>query len=41
MVREEVAHGTEFGKKAKAILAQGGLVDDDLMIDFIASNLEK
>ena len=41
MVRNEVAHGTEFGKKVKVMLSQGGLVDDDLMIDLIASNLEK
>ena len=41
IVRDEVAHGTVFGKKVKDILSQGGLEDDDLMIDLIASNLEK
>lgn len=41
MLRDEVAHGTEFGKKVKASLDKGGLVDDDLMIEMISSNLGK
>jgi adenylate kinase family enzyme len=41
MLRNEIAHGTEFGKKVKSSLAEGGYVDDDLMIELITSNLDK
>ncbi len=35
MLREAVAAGTELGKKAKDIMAAGGLVSDDIMIGII------
>lgn len=35
MLREAVAQGTELGKKAKDVMAAGGLVPDDLMIGII------
>jgi adenylate kinase family enzyme len=41
MLRNEIAHGTEFGKKVKSSLSSGGLVDDDLMFELITNNLDK
>ena len=41
MLRSEVSHGTEYGQKVKEVLSKGGLVDDELMLALIQSNLEK
>jgi adenylate kinase len=41
MLRNEVSQGTEFGKKVKSIMSEGGLVSDDMMIDLISNNLSK
>ncbi len=39
MLRAHVAQGTELGKKAKAIMDQGLLVPDDLVIDMLMGRL--
>lgn len=41
MLREACANGSELGCKAKAIMDRGDLVPDDLIVDMIASRLEK
>ena len=41
MLREAVAEGSELGRKAAPIMAAGGLVPDDLMIDIIRERLKK
>ncbi len=41
MLREAVAGGTEVGQKAAPIMAGGGLVPDDLMIDVVNERLAK
>lgn len=40
MLRDQVAKGTELGKKAKEIMNQGGLVSDDIMVGMIENQLE-
>lgn len=40
MLREQVAQGTELGKKAKEIMNQGGLVSDEIMVGMIKDQLE-
>ena len=39
MLREAVAEGTRFGQKAQAIMEQGKLVPDDVMLGIIAERL--
>ena len=39
LLREAVTAGTDLGKKASAIMQQGGLVPDDLVTDLIAEHL--
>jgi adenylate kinase len=41
MLRAAVKEGTELGKKAEAIMAEGGLVPDDVMIGIVAERLAK
>lgn len=41
MLREAVAEGTELGRQAAPIMANGGLVSDDLMIGIVRERLAK
>ena len=39
MLRDAVSRGTELGKKAKDVMAAGGLVDDELVIGLFKENM--
>jgi adenylate kinase len=41
ILREAVKEGTELGKQAEQIMAQGGLVSDDIMIGIISHRLSQ
>lgn len=41
MLRAAVAAGTELGRKAKAVMDAGNLVDDDLMIAIISDRIDQ
>jgi len=41
MLREAVAAGTEVGKRAKEVMAAGGLVSDDIVIGIIADRIKE
>ena len=41
MLREEVAKGTELGNQAKSIMAAGGLVSDELIIEIVQESIKK
>ncbi len=41
MIRAEVRGGTELGKKAQAVMITGGLLDDAMVNDIVASRLAK
>jgi adenylate kinase len=41
MLREAIADGTELGRQAAPIMAQGALVSDDLMIGIIRHRMDK
>ncbi len=41
MLRAEIAAGTEIGKKMSEIMARGELVPDEVVIDMIASKIDK
>ena len=41
ILREEVASGSELGKKAKSFMDGGGLVPDEIIIEIIKSRLAK
>lgn len=40
MLRAEIASGSELGNKVKSIMAEGKLVDDQLVIQLIESRLD-
>merc|ERR1719191_1569296 len=40
MLREAVAAGTEVGLRAKAVMASGGLVSDDIVIGIIKDRIK-
>ncbi len=41
MLREEVAKGTELGNQAKTIMAEGGLVSDELIIAIVQERIKQ
>merc|ERR1719181_2657286 len=41
MLREAVAAGTEVGKKAKEVMASGGLVSDEIVIGIIKDRIKQ
>jgi len=41
ILREDVARGTELGKKAKAVMERGDLVSDDLVNGMVADRLRR
>ena len=41
MLREAVAKGTEYGKKAKAVMEAGGLVSDDIVLSIVSERLDQ
>ena len=41
ILREAIADGTELGRKAAPIMAEGKLVSDDLMVGIIRERLDK
>ena len=41
MLRSAIAEGTELGRKAKAIMASGELVSDDVILGIVAERLEQ
>ncbi len=41
MLREEMASGSDLGRKVENVIKSGGLVEDELMIDIIRERLSK
>jgi len=41
MLREQVAHDTELGRKVRTMMASGNLVPDDLVVAMLADRLER
>ena len=39
MLREEISKGTELGEKVKSVMASGGLVSDDLIIEIVKARI--
>ncbi|WWD00424.1 hypothetical protein V866_007337 [Kwoniella sp. B9012] len=41
VLRKEIAAGSEVGKKAEAVVASGGLVSDELMLEIVKTELDR
>ena len=41
MLRAAVAAGTEYGRKAKAVMDRGDLVSDDIVVSIISERLDQ
>lgn len=41
VLRAEIAAGTEFGKIADSYISKGQLIPDDLMVDILASEVDR
>ncbi len=41
LLRDNVAHGTELGQAAKAVMERGGLVSDDLVCEMVRRRLQE
>ncbi|WWC67812.1 uncharacterized protein I206_101726 [Kwoniella pini CBS 10737] len=41
VLRKEIAAGSEVGKKAEAVVASGGLVSDELMLEIVKAELDR
>lgn len=41
MLRAEISSGSDLGKTLKKVLDDGRLVEDELVVSMIASNLDK
>ena len=41
MLREAITNQTEVGKQVKSVMAAGGLVSDEIVVNLINENLDK
>lgn len=41
MLREAITNQTEVGKQVKSVMASGGLVSDEIVVNLINENLDK
>ena len=41
MIRDHINRGTDIGKKVKDVIAKGGLVNDEIVIDLFKANMDQ